>query len=161
MMKDAHATNVLASRLKRGQPLEQIRRRNQMDFELTNTSPENENETQWVKWYDSVKKEGDSFEIKADKVIFKEENQPVFFVIDEEKGEGISVFCAHHPNAKHTDSTPHGVRLARAIGRAFQISGSVNAQALAEVVNTSTDATVRVEKTPKGVLWTVVINDDE
>ena len=90
-----------------------------MQFELTNTQPENQTETQWVKWYDHVKNVGDHFTIRADKVIFKEENQPVFFVIDEaeEENVGISVFAAHHPNAQFTDSTPHGVRLANAIGR--------------------------------------------
>ena len=132
-----------------------------MDFELTNKSPEQENETEWVKWYDSIKEVGDTFQITADKVIFKEENQPVFFVIDETNSQGISVFAAHHPNAKHTDATPHGVRLARAIGRCFNITGNVSADELAEVVSEEEGALVIVEKTEKGILWTVKTSEEE
>ena len=134
-----------------------------MQFELTNTQPENQTETQWVKWYDHVKNVGDHFTIQADKVIFKEENQPVFFVIDEREEEnvGISVFAAHHPNAQFTDSTPHGVRLANAIGRFAKLEGSVTAQELATLLQESKNASVKVEKTEKGVLWSIVSPGDE
>lgn len=129
-----------------------------MKFELTETKHENKDESPitWVKWYDGVKAVGDVFTIKADRVSFKEENQPVFFVIDEEANEGISVFAAHHPNATFTDATPHGVRLANAIGRAFKLTGDVEASDLCEAVNNA-DATIQVEKTEKGILWTVQV----
>jgi hypothetical protein len=129
-----------------------------VQFELTNTQPENQTETQWVKWYDHVKNVGDHFTIRADKVIFKEENQPVFFVIDEqeEPNVGISVFAAHHPNAQFTDSTPHGVRLANAIGRFAKLEGSVSAEELATLLQADGGNSVKVEKTDKGVLWSIV-----
>jgi hypothetical protein len=126
-----------------------------MQFELTKNEPDDGLETEWVKWYDDVKKVGDRFTIKADKVIFKEESQPVFFVIDEDSNKGISVFAAHHPNAKFTDSTPHGIRLANAIGRAFAITGEVSGEELAEYVTEHPDALLVVEKTDKGVLWSI------
>ena len=126
-----------------------------MQFELTNNQPENETETEWVKWYDSVKNVGDTFTIQADKVIFKDNDQPVFFVIDETTNKGISVFAAHHPNAKYTDSTPHGVRLANAIGRAFNLTGDISADELCEAINVHPDALVKVSKTDKGVLWSI------
>ena len=131
-----------------------------MQFELTDTKHDNndENPIQWVKWYEGVKAVGDVFTIKADRVSFKSENQPVFFVIDEEANEGISVFAAHHPNATFTDATPHGIRLANAIGRAFDLSGSVEASDLVDAINGHEDTTIRVEKTEKGVLWTVLLN---
>tara|TARA_R110002110_G_scaffold205186_1_gene417489 strand:- start:11142 stop:11552 length:411 start_codon:yes stop_codon:yes gene_type:complete len=128
---------------------------NQMQFELTNTQPEDQTVTQWVKWYDNVKNVGDRFTIKADKVIFKEDSQPVFFVIDEESNQGISVFAEHHPNAQFTDATPHGIRFANAILRAFSITGSVSAEELCEYINEHDDSTVVIEKTEKGVLWTI------
>ena len=130
-----------------------------MKFELSNNEPKTGNETTWVKWYDDVKNVDDTFTIKADKVIFKgdEDNKPVFYVIDEEKGEGISVFCEHHPNAKHTDSTPHGIRLANAIGRCFAIAGEVTGDELAEYVTEHPDAVVKVTKTDKGILWSIGI----
>ena len=131
-----------------------------MQFELTDTKhdKEDENPIQWVKWYEGVKAVGDVFTIKADRVSFKSENQPVFFVIDEEANEGISVFAAHHPNSTFTYATPHGIRLANAIGRAFNLSGKVESSDLVDAINGHDNTTVRVEKTEKGVLWTVLLN---
>ena len=130
-----------------------------MQFELTKSEPKtmNENPVVWVKWYDGVKAVGDTFTIKADRLSFKEENQPVFFVIDEEANEGISVFAAHHPNATFTDATPHGVRLANAIGRAFDLTGNIEASDLCDAINNHENATIEVSKTEKGVLWTGVL----
>jgi hypothetical protein len=131
-----------------------------LEFELTKNEAKNiENETpiEWAKWYEGVKAVGDEFTIKATRTTFKEEGQPVFFVVDEESNVGISVFAAHHPNAKFTDSKPHGVRLANAIGRAFELPlGAITAEALVQAMNDSkTTPTVKVEKTEKGILWTV------
>ena len=128
-----------------------------LEFELTKTKhdDENENPITWVKWYDGVKAVGDVFTIKADRISFKEESQPVFFVIDEEANEGISVFAAHHPNATFTDATPHGIRLANAIGRAFDLDGKVGSEDLCDAVNNHDGTTIEVKKTEKGVLWTV------
>ena len=79
-------------------------------------------------------------------------------MVDEELNVGTSVYAAHHPNAKFTDATPHGVRLANAIGRAFSLTGKVEASDLCEAINNAENRpTVRVAKTPKGVLWTVVL----
>ena len=129
-----------------------------MQFELTNKKPDEEdnNPVEWVKWYEGVKSEGDTFSIKADRISFKNDEQPVFFIVDESDNKGISVFCAHHPNATFTDATPHGIRLANAIGRAFNIEGNVEASDLCEAVNNA-NATVEVKKTAKGILWTVLV----
>tara|TARA_R110000803_G_scaffold154698_1_gene219480 strand:- start:187 stop:564 length:378 start_codon:yes stop_codon:yes gene_type:complete len=125
-----------------------------MQFEI-NTKPITETETpiEWAKWY-----EGDSFEIVVSSITFKDEGQPVFYLIDDELNVGTSVYAAHHPNAKFTDATPHGVRLANAIGRAFSLTGSQDAASLCEAINNAeTRPTVRVAKTEKGVLWTVEV----
>lgn len=125
-----------------------------MQFEI-NTKPITEDETpiEWAKWY-----ENDSFEIVVSRATFKDEGQPVFFLVDEELNVGTSVYAAHHPNAKFTDATPHGVRLANAIGRAFSLTGKVEASDLCEAINNAENRpTVRVSKTAKGVLWTVVL----
>ena len=127
-----------------------------MQFELTKNEAKNVNETPttWIKWYDEVKEHG-SFEISVSRATFKEgEDQSVFYLIDEENNQGISVFCNHHPNAKFTDSTPHGVRLANAIGRSVDLEGSVGGVELADVL-TDLNGVVKVEKTEKGILWTV------
>lgn len=125
-----------------------------MQFEI-NKKPITETETpiEWAKWY-----EGDSFEIVVSSITFKDEGQPVFYLIDDELNVGTSVYAAHHPHAKFTDATPHGVRLANAIGRAFSLTGSQDAASLCEAINNAeTRPTVRVAKTEKGVLWTVEV----
>ncbi len=129
-----------------------------MQFELTNTQPEdqNDNPIEWVKWYEGTKEKGDTFTMNVDRISFKDDSQPVFFVIDEANNQGTSVFAAHHPNATFTDATPHGIRLANAIGRAFDLKGSVDADALCSAVNEHEgEITLTVSKTEKGVLWTV------
>ena len=129
-----------------------------MQFELTNTQPDDQDDQpiEWVKWYDGVKEKGDTFTMNVDRISFKDENQPVFFVIDETNNQGTSVFAAHHPKATFTDATPHGVRLANAIGRCFDLSGSVDADALCAAVNDHEgEITLTVSKTDKGILWTV------
>lgn len=128
-----------------------------MKFELTNTKLDDEQEPiTWVKWHEDLKKEGDSFVIRADTVSFKDEGSPVFYVIDNESNTGTSVFCAHHPNAKFTDATPDGVRLANAAGRFLKIEGSVEATDLAESLTSEKKIAVKVEKTAKGRLWSIV-----
>ncbi len=128
-----------------------------MKFELTNTKQETENENpiEWVRWYETTNK-GEAFSITTHSISFKNEAQPVFYLIDEVQNIGTSVYAAHHPNAKFTDATPHGVRLANAIGRAFGIEGSIEASDLVDAVNAEKKPViVVVEKTDKGVLWTV------
>lgn len=128
-----------------------------MQFELTNSEARNENENpiEWVKWFEGLKSDGE-FEVVADRTSFKDNDQPVFFIINETSNTGTSVFCEHHPNAKFTDATPHGVRLANAIGRAFEIEGSVSASELCDLMNGEEKSPiVRVEKTEKGVLWSI------
>ena len=77
-------------------------------------------------------------------------------VEQEEENVGISVFAAHHPNAQFTDSTPHGVRLANAIGRFAKLEGSVSAEELATLLQEAENVSVKVEKTDKGILWSIV-----
>lgn len=128
----------------------------EVQFNLSNKQPENKNEkpVEWVRWYESVNND-EVFTITADRISFKDENN-AFYIIDEENNVGTSVFAAHHPNAKFTDATPHGVRLANAIGRAFGIEGSVEASDLVDAVNAEKKpVVVSVQKTDKGVLWTV------
>ena len=128
-----------------------------MKFELTNNEANNqeENPIEWIKWFEPLNADG-VFSMNADRVSFKEESQPVFFVINESENVGTSVFCAHHPNAKFTDATPHGVRLANAIGRFFEITGSVDADQLVDLFNAHAEPLeVRAEKTEKGILWSV------
>lgn len=130
-----------------------------MQFELTNTKhdAEDENPIEWVKWFEGMKEEGE-FSIESSRLSFREGDQPVFFIINEEKNIGTSVFCSHHPNAKFTDSTPHGVRLANAIGRAFDLEGDVSASELCDLMNDQEkNPTIKVEKTEKGVLWSVIL----
>ena len=125
-----------------------------MEFELTNTKHDDEQEpVTWQKWHEGVKEEGDTFTIQADRLSFKNDKQPVFFVVDEGKNVGISVFAAHHPNAQFTDATPHGIRLANAIGRAFNLEGKVSSEDLCAAMNgVKKSATIEVKKTAKGVL---------
>ena len=135
-----------------------IWRMNQMDFELTKNKPDEEQDQPivWQKWYEGVNEEG-SFSINADRMTFKNEEQPVFFIVDEENNVGTSVFASHHPKATFTDATPHGIRLANAIGRAFDLDGTVSGSDLCQVVNDNEKVVVKVEKTKKGILWTVLV----
>ena len=128
-----------------------------MKFELTKTKHDDETEpVTWQKWHEGVKEEGDIFTIKADRLSFKNDKQPVFFVVDEGENVGISVFAAHHPNAQFTDATPHGIRLANAIGRAFDLEGEVSSDDLCAAVN-GAKCSIEVKNTAKGVLWSVLL----
>jgi len=107
-----------------------------------------------VQWSSEVKEVGDSFTITASSISFNEDKS-VFYIIDEsgESKTGTSVFCTNHPNSKF-NSTPHGVRLANAIGRAAKLAGEVDVQDLVDFVNDAKQPfQVVVEKTDKGVLW--------
>jgi len=121
-----------------------------MKFSLTTNNVE-EKEIEWFKWSTRLSEEG-SCEVQVSKLSFNEERS-VFYLIDQENETGTSVFCTNHPDSKF-QSTPHGVRLANAIGRAYALEGEVDAETLCESVSNG-GATVRVEKTDKGVLWTV------
>ena len=128
-----------------------------MKFELSKTKhDEEQNPVEWQKWYEGVNADGE-YTIKADRISFKSEDQPVFFIVNETDNVGTSVFCAHHPNAQFTDATPHGIRLANAIGRAFALEGEVSAEDLCSAVNNASDVVVSVKKTGKGILWTVAV----
>lgn len=130
-----------------------------MQFELTDKqADQNDNPTTWIKWHEELKEIGDSFQIRADSVSFKDTSAPVFYIVEEGKkgNTGTSVFCAHHPDSKFTDSTPDGVRLANAIGRHFKITGSVEATDLAAQLSEAENVAVLVEKTEKGRLWSIV-----
>jgi len=129
-----------------------------MDFELKINEPEDTNEPpiQWAKWYEEVK-EHTEYIIKVDRLTFRDNEQPVFFAVNEAEKVGISIFAAHHPNAVFTDATPHGIRLANAIGRAFNHHGTVSADELCDLVNNHDNASICVKKTEKGILWTVVL----
>ena len=131
-----------------------------MQFELTKNDAKqmNETPTTWIKWHEELKEIGDSFQIRADSVSFKDTSAPVFYVVEEGKKEnrGTSVFCAHHPDSKFTDSTPDGVRLANAIGRFFDLEGAVEATELASKLATAENVAVQVDKTEKGRLWSIV-----
>ena len=131
----------------------------QMEFELTKkiVNEKDDEPIDWVKWYDEVKDNG-KYSIVVSRLSFKEHDQPVWFVVNEEGADGISVFAAHHPNAKFTDATPHGIRLANAIGRAFDLDGKVTAQDMCKLVNDyEKEVTITVEKIDKCILWSVAL----
>jgi hypothetical protein len=115
-----------------------------------------EEEITWVGWTKPLSEEG-SFTITPSTVVFKEEKE-MFALIDRDNEIGTTVYCSNHPNAKF-ESTPHGIRLANAIGRAFDLEGEVDVEQLVSLMNDS-KTEVRVEKTEKGVLWTVSILEE-
>ena len=105
----------------------------------------------WVGWMKPLSEEG-SFTITPSTVVFKED-KGMFALIDRENEIGTTVYCSNHPNAKF-ESTLHGIRLANAIGRAFDLEGEVDVEQLVSLMN-DCKTEVKVEKTEKGVLWTV------
>lgn len=130
-----------------------------MQFDLTNnTQPEKEIE--WVSFGASLKEVGDTFTITATRMSFKAEEgkTPCFYVFDETNPDhsvGMSVFCENHPDSPYPNATPHGVRLARAIGRHFELTGKLDGQDICDAINAATEPVVHIEKTDKGVLWTI------
>lgn len=131
-----------------------------MEFSFNNKKQADEQKVEWCSWNAGLKEEGDSFSITASRISFKvkEDETPVFYVFDdtdEEKTIGISVFCTNHPNSPYQDATPHGVRLARSIGRWAKAEGTLTGQDLCDLVNAEGNLTITVEKTPKGVLWSI------
>ena len=132
-----------------------------LKFELTNNNePKTENDTPmvWVRWYEEVKDNGE-YILVVDRISFKDDGQPVFFAVNVAENQGISIFAAHHPTAKFTDATPHGVRLANAIGRTFKIEGEVSADDICSAVKESKkQVSISVKKTDKGILWSVILS---
>lgn len=124
-----------------------------MKFNLKQPTNEESN-IEWTSWSDKIKKVGDVFTIALSKLIFKDE-PPRFFVIDEENQVGISAYCTNHPDSKFQNATPHGVRLVNALGRHFNLEGEVDVADLLEAVSGAEGLTVQVEKTEKGVLWSI------
>lgn len=127
-----------------------------MQFNL-NSSTNEEKDVEWVSWSKDLKKVGDSFTITASRISFKADDSPVFYIFDEtnENHIGTSVFCTNHPDSKFPESTPHGVRLANAIGRHAKLEGEVSGQDLCDHMNASGKLVITVEKTDKGVLWSI------
>lgn len=124
-----------------------------MKFEISNkknTSQQDE-ETKWVQWYTNL--ESEPFTFKVERTIFKNDKFHLF----NDKNEAITVYCTNPQNSKF-ESTPHGIRLANAIGRAFNLKGEVDADTLVENMNATENSTLTVEKTEKGVLWSVEIS---
>lgn len=118
---------------------------------------QNENENvEWVSWSKDLKKVGDGFKMNLSKLVFKENDAPVFFVIDEDANVGISAYCTNHPDSKFQNATPHGIRLAGAISRHFELGSEVDSETLVETVNAAEGLTLQIDKTEKGVLWTIV-----
>jgi len=127
-----------------------------MDFNISeNTEASTEESTvEWVRWFDEMK-ENNEFNFTATSLRFNEEKK-VFYLIGEDKA--TSVYCENHPSSKFQESTPHGVRLANAIGRVCNIVGATTADKLVEEFNRYPSVEVIVKKTSKGVLWTVIPN---
>ena len=122
-----------------------------------NLKPKTEEQNvRWIAWSQEIKEVGDHFELRCDKLIFKEDPAR-FFLIDEENHLGISAYCTNHPDSKFQNATPHGVRLANAIGRAVDLEGEVDVETLIDVVNSSDGIVVHIEKTEKGVLWSITV----
>ena len=126
-----------------------------MKFNLSKNVPADEQKVEWVSWNKTLKDDG-SFTIQLDRISFKEDPTPVFYVIDETNNVGTSVFCSNHPDSKFQDAIPHGMRLANAIGRHFNLEAEVDVQDLISAVNDAEGLSVQVEKTDKGVLWSIV-----
>jgi len=127
-----------------------------MKFEIATkeASTQEQNEVEWVRWHDSIA-QGEEFNMNAKSLRFNDEKQ-VFYLIGSETA--TSVYCQHHPNSKFQDNTTHGVRLANAVGRAFNLTGEVEANDLVDAFNAVASVDVKVVKTDKGVLWTVIPN---
>lgn len=124
-----------------------------MKFEIK--ANENDKEVEWFNWYDGDLEKG--IVINTTKISFNEENE-VFYLIDEEANTGCSVFCKHHENAKFKDSVPHGLRLAGALARFFKHeAGEVESDDLIDSVvahiKEMNFLSVQVLKTDKGILW--------
>ena len=99
-----------------------------MEFSFENEHDDEKN-IEWCSWNAGLKEEGDLFQIRADRISFKhkDDETPVFYVFDEsdeETTKAISVFCTNHPESPYPNATPHGVRLARSIGRWAKAVGS-------------------------------------
>ncbi len=96
-----------------------------MKFEINNNkkTSQQDDETKWVQWYTNL--ESESFTFKVERTIFKNDKFHLF----NDKNEAITVYCTNPQNSKF-ESTPHGIRLANAIGRAFNLTGDVDADTL-------------------------------
>ena len=83
--------------------------------------PQAENEKtplEFIKVWEEVVSDGDQFSMNMNAAAFNEEKE-CLTVIDDEKNQALTVYFSQHPDAKY-QSTPEGVRLARAVQRCLQ-----------------------------------------
>lgn len=124
-------------------------------FEIK-TVEETETEIEWVNWYDTVKTEGDTYELVLNRVSYNEEKGAIYLIGEE---TGTTVYTQHHENAKFKTGMTHGIRVVNSFARMLKLSGTIEADSLFDAVAAKmTDATLTItaNKTAKGVLWTVV-----
>tara|TARA_R100000353_G_scaffold160778_1_gene120549 strand:- start:90 stop:455 length:366 start_codon:yes stop_codon:yes gene_type:complete len=120
-----------------------------MKFEIKK-SGNDDVETKWINWWSNL--DAEPFTFNVERTVFKNDKFHLF----NSDNEAITVYCTNPENSKF-DSTPHGVRLANAIGRCFNLKGEVDADTLTTNMNAA-EPTVKVEKTEKGTLWSVSID---
>tara|TARA_R110000751_G_scaffold282561_1_gene385747 strand:+ start:25 stop:423 length:399 start_codon:yes stop_codon:yes gene_type:complete len=108
---------------------------------------------EWISYYDSVKVVGESFSFTAEKLLFNEDNN-VIRCINESEAQGVSIYTAHHPEAKFKDSTPDGIRLINALGRFLEVTGDdIESDYLFKVASENCPMIITCTRTEKGRLW--------
>jgi len=106
----------------------------------------------FIKVHEEVVNDGDTFSLSLNAASYNEDKQ-CLTVIDSDKNKALTVYFEQHPESKF-ESTPNGVRFARAIQRCLRLTIN-DGDELAQTVKDQ-DLTLTVTHMgSKGRLWTI------
>jgi hypothetical protein len=109
---------------------------------------------EFIKVWEEVVSDGDQFSMQMDNAAYNSE-KGCLTVIDNDKNQALTVYFTQHPDAKY-QSTPEGVRLARAVQRCLQET-LLDEDILCHAIK-SNDMKLTITHTgSKGRLWTVAL----
>lgn len=113
-----------------------------------------ESPLEFIKVWEEVVSDGDQFTMTMNSAAYNAE-KGCLTVIDSDKNQALTVYFTQHPDAKY-QSTPEGVRLARAVQRCMQET-LLDEEVLCDAIK-SNDMQLTITHTgSKGRLWTVAL----
>ena len=113
-----------------------------------------DNPLEFIKVWEEVVSDGDQFSMQINNAAYNSE-KGCLTVIDNDKNQALTVYFTQHPDAKY-QSTPEGVRLARAVQRCLQET-LLDEDILCHAIK-SNDLKLTITHTgSKGRLWTVAL----
>ena len=107
---------------------------------------------EFVRVWEEVANDGDTFSLAMHQASFNDEKE-CLTVMDTDKNQALTVYFTQHPSAKY-QSTPDGVRLARAVQRCLGKT-LIDYEVLTDAIKNNDMVLTITHTGSKGRLWTV------